>query len=203
MGKLLKVFNDGVGTNVFNTHRGGKTVSYIVIGVVMVMSLIFLGGCQPSCEKVIGVYQSKYGDVNQTCDALQTSLKANGFNVKGVLNLNKSMESHGVQLHRKTRVVQFGQPEYACSIVKSNPEASVLMPCAFGVYEDSGGVYVSSLDRSLFGRVFGGVTEMIMAGSISRDLSNVLYDCTEYRSLDIKDEPKDSPETNDILWINE
>jgi uncharacterized protein (DUF302 family) len=143
------------------------------------------------------VHQSKYNDVNQTCEALQASLKVNGFNCKGVLDLNKSMANHGVQLSKPVRVVQFGKTKYAHDIVMTNPEVSVLMPCAFGVYEDSGIVYISSLDRGMIGRIFGGTTEKIMVENVAYDLSSVLNDCIERKAVDIQ------AETIDTFWFNE
>jgi len=81
--------------------------------------------------------------------------------------------------------------------VMANPEASVLMPCAFGVYENNGIVYISSLDRGLIGRMFGGTTEKIMGEYVAPDQSKVLNDCIEHKRLDIH------TETTDTFWFNE
>jgi len=71
MRKLLKVLNGGINKNVFNTFIQSKAV-YILIGFVT----IILSGCQSSPNKVITVYQSKYNDIDRTCEALQASLKS-------------------------------------------------------------------------------------------------------------------------------
>ena len=193
MSKSLKVFNGGINRNVFNAFIKSKTLFYILI----VFVTIILSGCQSSPNKVITVYQSKYNDIDRTCEALQASLKSNGFNCKGVLDLNRSMANHGFQLNRTARVVQFGKTKYAHDIVMATPEASVLMPCAFGVYEDNGIVYISSLDRGLIGQMFGGTTEKIMGEYVAPDQSKVLNDCIEYKRLDIQ------TETTDTFWFNE
>lgn len=185
MGKLL--FYGGINKNIF----------YVLIGFMTGTCFVVFSGSQSSCEKIITVHRSKYDNVDLTCQALQSSLKSNGFNCKGFIDLNNSMAAHGFQLSRPARVVQFGKTKYAHDLVMTNPEVSVLMPCAFGVYEDDGAVYISSLDRGLIGRMFGGTAEKIMGEDVVQDLSKVLNDCIKHKDVDVQ------TERSDACWFNE
>ena len=150
----------------------------VIIGLVWLVTAagaMALSGCQSMSGQIVTVHQSKYLDVDRTCEALQAELAVRGFNCKGVLNLNTSMAKHGVTLEREVRVVQFGKTAYAHDMVMSSPETSALMPCTFGVYEgDEGCIWVSSLNRRRVGNMFGGTVKRVMGGDVARDLSDIL-----------------------------
>jgi len=128
-------------------------------------------------ERIVTVYRSKYADVDRTCEALHAAIETRGFSRKPILNINKSMAKHGVHMKRQVRVVQFGRSAYAYDILRGIPEASVLMPCAFGVYEgEDGKVYISDINRHLVGKMLGPAAEEVWGEKASRDLWDVLRD---------------------------
>ena len=126
-------------------------------------------------EKMLTVHESKYQDVDQTCEALKSAIEAQGLTCKGILNLNRSMAKHGVHLDRQVRVVQFGRAVSAHAMLKDNPEASALLPCGLGVYEgDDGRVYISGINRALIGKMLGGTIASVIGEQVAQDLSKAL-----------------------------
>jgi uncharacterized protein (DUF302 family) len=193
MGKSKAVFDSKINKRASGSiHKIKLPIAFILVGLFIGTGLIMVSGFQSAHRKIITVHQSKYHDVDQTCECLKSALEKNSFNCKGILDLNKSMAHHGVQLSRQARVIQFGQSGYAHDIAMANPELSVLMPCAFSVYEDDGIVYISSLNRDLIGQMFGGTTEKIMSEHVAPDKMKVLSDCIEHKHLDIQTKTTDA-----------
>ena len=138
------------------------------------IGMVLLTGCHSTQAPFVLVNESKYKNIDHTCETIQIELKKRGFNCKGVLNLTESMAGHGVTLEREVRVVQFGKTEYARDMVMASAEVSALMPCSFGVYEDDGGrVFVATVNRKIVGEAFGGtVTERMR--TVSHDILDIL-----------------------------
>ena len=136
-----------------------------------------LSGRRSASGGMVTVHQSKYQDVDQTCDALKPAIEAQGFGFKGILNLNNAMAKHGVHLDRQVRVVQFGRAVSAREMLKDYPAASAFMPCRFGVYEgDDGRVHISEMNRGCIGKMLGGTMATVMGGQVAEDLRKALRD---------------------------
>jgi len=128
-------------------------------------------------KMMLTVHQSKYGSVEETCVALQASIKAHGWNTPEIRNMNKTMENSGVIMRRQVRLVELCKADYAKDILTTNPEVSTLMPCAWGVYEgEDGKVYVSGMNMGLMGKIFGGNIAKVMGGSVAKDELSMLKD---------------------------
>ncbi len=157
--------------------RWALPVAFLVLGVLAGAGLTGLIGWQAISSRMLDVYESKHGDVDKTCQALEVAIEAQGFTCKGILNLNKSMAKHGVHLDRQVRVVQFGRASSAHDMLKDNPEASALMPCGFGVYEgDDGKCHISGMNRGLIGKMLGGAVAEVMGERVADDLRTALHD---------------------------
>jgi len=146
------------------------SIIVMLVGLVTGTGLMALSGCQSMSRRMVTVHESKYQDVDRTCEALRAAIEAQGFTCKGVLNLNQSMAKHGVHLDRQVRVVQFGRAKYAHDMLADTPEVSAFMPCAFGVYEgDDGKVHISGMNRALMAQMFGGTVADVMGKRVARD----------------------------------
>lgn len=146
------------------------SIIVMLVGLVTGTGLMALSGCQSMSGRMVTVHESKYQDVDRTCEALRAAIEAQGFTCKGVLNLNQSMAKHGVHLDRQVRVVQFGRAKYAHDMLADTPEVSAFMPCAFGVYEgDDGKVHISGMNRALMAQMFGGTVADVMGKRVARD----------------------------------
>jgi len=163
--------------------RWALPAAFLVLGLLAGAGLTALTEWQAMPEGMLTIHESKYQDVDQTCEALKTAIEAEGFHCKGILNLNKAMAKHEVHLDRQVRVVQFGRAVSACEMLKDNPEASALMPCGFGVYEGSDGrVHISGVNRGLIGKMLGGTIASVMGDKVAPDLRKALHDHVQQRS---------------------
>lgn len=157
--------------------RWPLTTVFFVLGLFAGAALAGLIRLQPIPEPLLDVRESRYGDVDKTCEAIRTAIETKGFHCKGILNLNNAMAKHGVHLDRQVRVVQFGRASFAHDILKDKPETSALMPCGFGVYEgDDGKCHISGLNRVVVGRILGGAVADVMGKKVAQDLSAALHD---------------------------
>jgi len=150
-------------------------IIFLLVGLVTGAAVVALTSSQAAHGTIVAVHQSKYADVDQASAALKAALEAEGFGCKGILNLNKSMAAHGVRHDRQVRVVQFGRAKYAHAMLTESPEVCVLLPCAFGVYEGADHrIYISSINRPLLGKMFGGTVAKVMDEQVAPDQAKVL-----------------------------
>lgn len=119
-------------------------------------------------------HDSQYS-LDETVDRLKTAIEAHGWEVKGVRDITRSVTRQGRTLQTQIRIVELCQPDYAGSILTTNPEVATLMPCAFGVWEDPDGVvHISGMNMGLMGKMFGGNIAKIMGSKVSKDEHAIL-----------------------------
>ena len=111
----------------------------LVGGVFLGIAVAALVGWAAMPRMMLTVHQSKYSDVDKTCQGLKAAIEAAGWTCPGIRDMNKSMAQQGVQHGRPVRVVELCQANYAHDVLGGNPEVSTLVPCAFGVYEGGDG----------------------------------------------------------------
>ncbi len=143
--------------------------------LVAAAGLMVLSGCQSMPGQSLTVHQSKYQDIDRTCEALKAAIESQGLQCPAIRNLNKAMAKHGVHLDRQVRVVEFCKADYAHDMLKDNPEVCALMPCTFGVYEGNNGrVYISSMNQHWMSRMPGSAIERVMGKQVAQDQADIL-----------------------------
>jgi uncharacterized protein (DUF302 family) len=119
-------------------------------------------------------HESKLG-FDETVVALEKAVKAEGWVVKSVGDMQKSLAKHGVTLPRRVKVVKLCHPQYAGSVLQTDRQMAAMMPCSIAVYEDDEGtVRVSKLNTGLMGKMFGGNVARVMGESVARDEAKML-----------------------------
>jgi len=151
-------------------------IIFLLIGFVAGAGLLGLIGWQAMPSMMLTVHDSKYSDVDETCEALKTAIEANGWNCPAIRNMNKAMARYGVHFDRPpVRIVELCRADYAERVLTTNPEVSTLMPCAWGVWKGPDGkVYISGMNMGLMGKMFGGVIAEVMGTDVSRDEAKIL-----------------------------
>jgi uncharacterized protein (DUF302 family) len=122
---------------------------------------------------ILKTHESCYG-VDETCQRLKQSIKKSGMNCPAIRNLNKSMAKGGVEMKSQVRIVEFCKADYARDILITDPALSAFMPCAFGVYEKNGKIFVTSMNAGLIGNLFGGKIAEVMGQKVSSDEKSIL-----------------------------
>jgi len=111
----------------------------------------------------------------ETVQAIQEGIEAEGWSSPGTINMNKSMAAHGVTLEPQVRLIQLCKAEYAKRVLETDRYVASLMPCAMAVYEgDDGRVYVSKMNTGLMGKLFGGTIAEVMGGQVAEDEHAIL-----------------------------
>jgi len=147
----------------------------LILGVFLGIALAALTGWATMPNMMLMVHQSKYPDVDLTCEKLKSAIETAGWTCPAIRDMNKSMAKLGVRHDRPVRIVELCQADYAHDILDGNPEVSTLMPCAFGVYEGADGkVYISGMNTGLMGKMFGGKIAEVMGNKVSQDEEKIL-----------------------------
>lgn len=118
-------------------------------------------------------HPSPYG-VEETCQRLKASIEANGWRCPAIRDMNAAVEKEGLSMKVPVRIVELCKADYAKDVLESNPEVSTLMPCAFGVYEKDGKVYVTGLNTGLMGKLMGGNIARVMGGGVATDEAKIM-----------------------------
>lgn len=122
---------------------------------------------------MLATHPSPYG-VEETCRRLQASIEANGWRCPAIRDMNAAIAKEGLALADPVRIVELCKADYAMDVLETNPEVSTLMPCAFGVYEKDGAVYVTGLNTGLMGKLLGGNIARVMGGLVGPDEARIL-----------------------------
>jgi uncharacterized protein (DUF302 family) len=91
------------------------------------------------------------------------------------IDMNKSMEKHGVTFSPRVKLVKLCNPEYAKSVLTSDRHISCMMPCSMAVWEgEDGKVYLSEMNMALMAKMFGGNVAKIMGQKVVHDEEEIL-----------------------------
>ena len=114
---------------------------------------------------------------DETITLLSEHIEQSGWNISSVIEMNKSLAKHGVDFQPRVTLLKICHPDYARSILTTNRDVSVMMPCTFSIWENNDGkVYISGMNTGLMGKMFGGNVAHVMGGKVSRDEKQMLAD---------------------------
>lgn len=120
-------------------------------------------------------HQSRFQTVEETCEQLKTAIEAAGWSCPAIRDMNMTISQKGIQMDRRIMIVELCKAQYAKDVLSTNPEVSTLMPCAWGVYEgDDKKIYITGMNMSLMGKMFGGNIGRIMGGPVAADEKQML-----------------------------
>ena len=109
--------------------------------------------------------KSPYG-LDETVKVISENAKKQGWSVKNVVDMQKSMKKKLNLEIPATKVMKLGQTKYAYELLKHDDTRFVaaMMPHSIAVFQKSdGSVYISTMDMGLMGKIFGGETDRVMA----------------------------------------
>jgi uncharacterized protein (DUF302 family) len=149
-----------------------KRVLIFLTGAVAALLLVAAAAPRMLIEEIPSSY-----DIDQTTERLEQAAEAKGWKVSGVRRLDESILKNGGPALRPVRLLEICEPNYAGALLDGDAERklSVLMPCTIGIYEKSDGrVYVSKLNVSLIGKLFGAEAEEILSGRVAPDQEAII-----------------------------
>lgn len=139
---------------------------FIVIGALIMGVTMF----KMAPGLMVHQIKSPYG-VDKTVKIISENSVKQGWVVKGVSNMQKSIKKSLGKDILPTKVMKLGQAKYAYDLlaVDDTRFVAAMMPHSVAVYENSDGdTYISSFNMGLMGKIFGGETERVM-GQVQAD----------------------------------
>lgn len=109
--------------------------------------------------------------MEETVNKIKENALAKGWVVPSVSPLHKSVKKHGGGDVLPVMLVNLCQAHHAKRMLSDDSArvVSVFMPCTISVYKKSDGkVYISSMNASLLGSMFGGIVAEVM-GEVALD----------------------------------
>ena len=100
----------------------------------------------------------------ETVAKFEESVKAHGWKIPTVHDLQKTMKKHGKDV-RSVKVIELCHPDHAGRILAESEEriVSSLMPCRVAFYEkEDGKVYISRMNSSLMASMMAGIIPEVM-----------------------------------------
>ena len=136
------------------------SLGFMVLGALIMGIVIF----KMAPSMMVHEFKSPYG-VDETVKVISENSIKQGWSVKKVSDMQKSMKKKLGKDILPTKVMKLGQAKYAHALLKEDDThfVAAMMPHSVAVYENSdGNTYISSFNMGLMGKIFGGETERIM-----------------------------------------
>jgi len=137
-----------------------KSLGFMLLGAVLMGLLMFT----MAPKLMVHQLKSPY-NVDETVKKISENAKKQGWTVKKVSDMQKTMKKKLGKDILPTKVMKLGQAKYAHALISRDDThfVAAMMPHSIAVYENSDGItYVSSMNMALMGKIFGGETERIM-----------------------------------------
>jgi uncharacterized protein (DUF302 family) len=142
----------------------------LLIGAVITFTVLFYSS--PSI--LLKENKSNY-DFQTTVEEFEKSVKATGWLIPVINDLQKSMSNAGKDV-RKVKVYEICKPEHAYKVLSQDDEriVSSLMPCRVAFYEKSdGSVYFSRMNSGLMAKPMNKIIRTTMADA-AKEIEDVL-----------------------------
>ena len=136
------------------------SLGLMLLGALIMSVLMF----KSAPDMMVHQLKSPHG-VDETIKIISENAKKQGWKVKNVVDMQKSMKKALGKDILPTKVMKLGQAKYAYDLISQDESrfVSAMMPHSVAVYEKSdGNTYISSMNMKLMGQIFGGETERVM-----------------------------------------
>jgi len=150
-----------------------NTYLLITAGVVVGMLVMGLLIYSLAPKLMMMESESKYG-FDQTVEAFIAEVDNAGWKVVGQHDMQSTLANFGHDI-LGVKIIEICSAKYSAEILKLDNEriVSPLIPCRIAIYEKSDGkTYIGRMNSPLFGRMFGGVINDVIARAtvVSEDI---------------------------------
>ena len=143
-----------------------SSLGLVILGALIMGIFVF----KSAPTMMVHELKSPYG-VDETIKIISENSVKQGWKVKKVSDMQKSIKKSLGKDILPTKVMKLGQAKYAYDLISKDDTRFVaaMMPHSVAVYEKSdGSTYISSFNMGLMGKIFGGETERVM-GQVQAD----------------------------------
>jgi len=147
-----------------------SSLTFMFLGALIMGVVIF----KMAPGMMIHQIKSPY-DVDKTVAVISQNSKKQGWSVKKVSDMQKTMKKKLKKDIPAVKVMKLGQAKLAYDLLKEDETRflATVMPHSVAVYETKDGTYISSFNMALMGKIFGGETDRVM-GLVQKDDDEIL-----------------------------
>lgn len=129
-----------------------------------------------SGEMMIKEMKSPY-DFEKTVSTITDRINSkDGWHVVSVIDQNNEVQSDGGKAIGRFEIIQYCNGKYSSEMLVADErkKTGIMMPKTFAVYEKSDGqVFVSTMNGTVMGKIFGGETEKIIE-KVSLEVEDIM-----------------------------
>ncbi len=141
-----------------------------IIGTLFGAALAMVGGAFIMPKLMVKETVSPLG-YEETIAHIQHNVTNASWKVSALMRLDKTLAKEG-KMVLPVASFKICHPDYAETIFNDDDARflSVMMPCSIAVYEKTDGqTYISTMNASLMGKMFGGTVAEVMAGPVAEE----------------------------------
>ena len=162
--------------NLGGSKSTGKKLALTLVVGMLIGALLSMAAVFKLMPSMMIVTEETQTGFDETVEALEKSIVANGWVVSGVSDMNKSMAKHGVEFVPRVKLVKLCNPHYVKSVLTTDRYVGAMMPCTFAVWEDDAGkVFLSKVNLGLMAKMFGGNIAKVMGQDVVNDEYHILH----------------------------
>ena len=110
------------------------------------------------------------GDIDTVGKRLEAAVKAHGFGVIGILDLQAKMKEKGVEFANPCRIYEVCNPVKAKQVLEADMRISTALPCRISLYMQDGGVRLATLLPTATIGLFG----LPSLGSVAQEVEHAI-----------------------------
>jgi uncharacterized protein (DUF302 family) len=86
--------------------------------------------------------------IEEVAQKLEENIKANGFGVLHIHNLEETMHNKGIELGEACRIYEICNPKLAKEVMSEDMSMNMVLPCRISVYTDKGITKIGMINPS-------------------------------------------------------
>lgn len=118
-------------------------------------------------------------NLEETLDSFQAAIKQQGFGVLGVHNLTGKMKEKGVDFNRECRVVEVCNPHQAKTVLESNMDISVALPCRVSIFTEGAKTRLATIQPKVLLSMFPNPELKEAAEEVERAITSAMKAAAE------------------------
>ena len=152
----------------------------ILLGFVAGMAVTAGGMWLVMPKMMIHEHESPLG-YEETIAKIKSNIDGTKWEISSVGILDKKLKKKYDKTIPATTLINFCHPEYATAVLNDADaqKISIMMPCTIAVYKKPNGkTYVSTMNMTLMGKMFGGKIAEVMGGAVAdeeKDFTTFLH----------------------------
>jgi uncharacterized protein (DUF302 family) len=114
------------------------------------------------------------GTPDEVGKRLEAAVKAHGFGVLNVIDLQAKLKEKGVEFGHACRIFEICNPQQAKQMLEKSLAVATLLPCRVAVYDEGGQTQVATLAATQLIGLLGNTELTVAARAVERELTAIV-----------------------------